>query len=179
MPWSSCAAPAAPHALRRVRAVESFDSLVEDDAGNLWVTNRAGIVRKLGTSSPLRLDARIRLPLPGWRIIADGRGGLLVASFSGGLFRLANPTGAQPLLEPVEYEHRMRGSPRALYRDRDNNIWVGMRGGLMRLSENTFSDGSLPCDWSTEYIEVPRTPVPRRHSHASCPVVSSGFALKT
>jgi signal transduction histidine kinase/ligand-binding sensor domain-containing protein len=114
------------------------DSLVEDDAGNLWVTDRASIVRKLGTSSRLRLDPRIRLPLPGWRIIPDGRGGLLVASFSGGLFRLANPTGADPLLEPVEYEDRLRGSPRALYRDRDDNIWVGMRGGLLRLSENTF-----------------------------------------
>ena len=121
------------------------DSLVEDDAGNLWVTDRAAIVRKLGTSSPLRLDPRIRLPLPGWRIIPDGRGGLLVASFSGGLFRLANPTGAHPLLEPVEYEHRLHGSPRALYRDRDDNIWVGMRGGLLRLSENTFQSAG-PLD---------------------------------
>ena len=127
------------------RTATYVDSLVEDDAGNLWVTNRAGIVRKLDTSSPLRLDPRIRLPLPGWRIIPDGRGGLLVASFSGGLFRLANPTGAHPLLEPVEYEHRMRGSPRALYRDRDDNIWVGMRGGLLRLSENTFQSAG-PLD---------------------------------
>ena len=61
-----------------------------------------------------------------------------MASFSGGLFRVADPTGARPILEPVEYEHRLRGSPRALYRDRDDNIWVGMRGGLLRLSENTF-----------------------------------------
>src|SRR6185436_5507155 len=37
-----------------------------------------------------------------------------------------------------EYEHRLRGSPRALYRDLDDNVWVGMRGGLLRLSENTF-----------------------------------------
>jgi len=114
------------------------DSLAEDDAGNLWGTDRAAIVKKIGSKSPLRLDPRIRLPLPGWRIMADGRGGLLVASFSGGLFRLANPTGARPLLEPIEYEHRLRGSPRALYRDRDGNAWVGMRGGLLRLSENTF-----------------------------------------
>jgi signal transduction histidine kinase/ligand-binding sensor domain-containing protein len=114
------------------------DSLVEDDAGSLWVTDRAAIVRKLGASTPLRVDPRIHLPLPGWRIIPDGRGGLLVASFSGGLFRLSNPTGAHSLLEPVEYEQRLSGSPRALYRDRDENVWVGMRGGLLRLSENTF-----------------------------------------
>jgi signal transduction histidine kinase/ligand-binding sensor domain-containing protein len=120
------------------------DSMVEDDAGNMWLTDRAAIVRKLGAPSTLRLDPRIRLPLPGWRVIPDGRGGLLVASFSGGLFRLSNPTSAHPLLEPIDYEHRLRGSPRALYRDRDDNIWVGMRGGLLRLSENTFqSTGPL------------------------------------
>jgi len=121
-----------------------IDSLAEDDAGNLWATDRTAIVRKLGTSGALRLDPRIRLPLPGWRIIPDGRGGLLVASFSGGLFRIADPTAAHPLLEPIEYEHRLRGSPRALFRDRDDTIWVGMRGGLLRLTENTFqSAGAL------------------------------------
>ena len=133
----------------RLRLVDNtatyVDSLVEDDAGNLWVTDRSAIVRKLGTSSPLRLDPRIRLPLPGWRIMADGLGSLLVASFSGGLFRLADPTGAQPRLEPVEYEHRLRGSPRVLYRDRDDNVWVGMRGGLLRLAENTFQSAG-PID---------------------------------
>jgi signal transduction histidine kinase/ligand-binding sensor domain-containing protein len=127
------------------RSAAYVDSLVEDDAGNLWVTDHARIVRKLDSPGPLRLDPRIRLPLPGWRVIADGHGGLLVASFSGGLFRVANPTGAQPLLEPVEYEQRMRGSPRALFRDRDDNAWVGMRGGLLRLSENTFQSAG-PLD---------------------------------
>jgi signal transduction histidine kinase/ligand-binding sensor domain-containing protein len=122
-----------------------IDSLVEDDAGNLWVTSRAKIVKRLDDSSSLRLDPRIHLPLPGWRVIPDGHGGLLVASFSGGVFRLANPTDAHPLLEPVEYEQRMRGSPRALYRDRDDNVWVGMRGGLLRLSENTFQSAG-PLD---------------------------------
>src|SRR5262245_14986101 len=126
------------------RTATSVNSLVEDDAGNLWITDRTTIVRRLDASSPLRLDPRIRLPLPGWRVITDGRGGLLVASFSGGLFRVANATSPHPVLEPVEYEHRLRGSPRALYRDRDDQIWVGMRGGLLRLSENTFqSTGPL------------------------------------
>ncbi len=114
------------------------DSLVEDDAGTLWATDRTNIVRKIGAPTSLRLDPRVRLPLPGWRIIPDGRGGLLVASFSGGVFRLANPADAHPQIEPVEYEQALRGSPRALYRDRDDNVWVGMRGGLLRLSENTF-----------------------------------------
>jgi signal transduction histidine kinase/ligand-binding sensor domain-containing protein len=125
--------------LRLIDATATYvDSMIEDDSGNLWVTDRAAIVRKLGPPSGVKVDPRIRLPLPGYRLIPDGRGGFLVASFSGGLFHLSNPTDARPLLEPIDYEHRMRGSPRALYRDRDENIWLGMRGGLMRLSENTF-----------------------------------------
>jgi signal transduction histidine kinase/ligand-binding sensor domain-containing protein len=147
--WVGAARGLYRHDGARLHLVDStatyVDSLVEDDAGNIWVTDRASIVRKLGTAKPLRFDSRIRLPLPGWRIIPDGRGGLLVASFSGGLFRLADPTGARPLIEPIEYEHRLRGSPRALYRDRDDNIWVGMRGGLLRLSENTFQSAG-PLD---------------------------------
>ena len=139
--WVGAARGLYRHDGTRLHLIDStatyIDSLVEDDAGNLWGTDRAAIVRKIGSPAPLRLDPRIRLPLPGWRITAD-RGGLLVASFSGGLFRIADPSSARPILEPVEYEHRLRGSPRALYRDRDDNIWVGMRGGLLRLSENTF-----------------------------------------
>ena len=147
--WVGAARGLYRHDGTQLRLVDStatyVDSMVEDDTGNIWVTDRAAIVRRLGTSRALRLDPRIRLPLPGWRIIPDGHGGLLVASFSGGLFRLAHPTGADPRLEPVEYEHRLRGSPRALYRDRDDNIWVGMRGGLLRLSENTFQSAG-PLD---------------------------------
>jgi signal transduction histidine kinase len=146
--WIGAARGLYRHDGRQLHLVDStatyVESLIEDDAGDLWVTDRAAIVRRLGTSSPVRLDPRIRLPLPGYRIISD-RGGLLVASFSGGLFRVANPTGAHPLLEPVDYEHRMRGSPRALYRDRDDNIWLGMRGGLLRLSETTFQSAG-PLD---------------------------------
>jgi signal transduction histidine kinase/ligand-binding sensor domain-containing protein len=120
------------------RAATHVDSLIEDDAGDIWVTDRAAIVRKLGAAHPPRLDSRIRRPLPGWRLLRDGRGSLLVASFSGGLFRIASPTSPDPLLEPIVYEHRLRGSPRALFQDREENVWVGMRGGLLRLAENTF-----------------------------------------
>src|SRR5688572_17074378 len=120
------------------RTATPIESLTEDEAGNIWATDRTGIVRRLGATTPLRLSPDIRLPLLGWRVMRDHRGALIVASFSGGLFRVADPTSASPLLEPVAYEHRLRGSPRALFQDRDNNIWVGMRGGLLRLSAHTF-----------------------------------------
>ncbi|MEP7304629.1 MAG: ATP-binding protein [Acidobacteriota bacterium] len=115
------------------RAAVRVESLAEDEAGNLWITDRTAGVRKLGSPAP-KIHPDIRLPLPGWRVARDHRGGLMVASFSGGLFRLAQPTS--PILEPVPFEQRLRGSPRALFEDRDDHIWVGMRGGLLRLSEN-------------------------------------------
>ncbi len=47
-------------------------------------------------------------------------------------------------------------------------------------SAYTFSERSLPCVlFSTEYIDVPRTPVPSRHSQASCDVFRFGIALYT
>ena len=119
------------------RAAARVESLAEDEAGNLWITDRTAGVRKLGAPAP-RIHPEIRLPLPGWRMARDHKGGLMVASFSGGLFRIAQPTAASPILEPVPFEQRLRGSPRALFEDRDDHIWVGMRGGLLRLTENTL-----------------------------------------
>lgn len=119
-----------------VDRITQVESLVEDDAGNIWVTDRIAGLRKLGSPSPPRIDPGIRLPVPGWRLMRDHHGGLMLASYSGGLFRVAAPSSASPVLEPVPFEHRLHGSPRALLEDRDDDIWVGLRGGLMRLSRN-------------------------------------------
>jgi signal transduction histidine kinase/ligand-binding sensor domain-containing protein len=119
------------------RTATAIESLTEDEAGHIWVTDRTALVRRLDDGKVLRNDPSIRLPLPGWRVLRDERGSLLVASFSGGLFRIADPTAATPLLEPLPYEQKLRGSPRALYQDRDESVWAGMRGGLLRLSEST------------------------------------------
>ena len=119
------------------RSATAIESLTEDEGGNIWVTDRNSLVRRLNDNSGLRRDRSIQLPLSGWRVMRDRRGSLLVASSSGGLFRITNPTAPAPVLEPLPYEQRLRGSPRALYQDRDDSVWVGMRGGLLRLSEST------------------------------------------
>jgi signal transduction histidine kinase/ligand-binding sensor domain-containing protein len=119
-----------------VDPITQVESIVEDDAGHIWVTDRTVGLRKLGAPSLPRMHRDIRLPVPGWRLMRDRHGALMLASYSGGLFRLAEPSSPSPLLEPVPFEHRLHGSPRALFEDRDDDIWVGLRGGLMRLSRS-------------------------------------------
>jgi signal transduction histidine kinase/sugar lactone lactonase YvrE len=68
----------------------------------------------------------------------DRRGGVWVATFGGGLLRVDDPASATPRLGRVDFEQRLSGSPRSIYQDRDGNIWVGMRGGLLRLTETSF-----------------------------------------
>ncbi len=116
------------------------DSIAEDFAGNVWVTDRASIVRRLGMP-PNGLQHRTRHPPAAARLACHtGRprrpaGGVVQRR---AVPRVRIRPRVRPSLAPVEHEDRLRGSPRALYRDRENNVWVGMRGGLLRLSENTF-----------------------------------------
>ena len=53
------------------------------------------------------------------------------------------------MVRRFDYERRMTGSTRSLYEDRDGNIWVGLRGGLLRLSEAVFRT-DMPLDGLTQ-----------------------------
>src|SRR6185369_10022645 len=97
------------------------------------------VMRRLGGHTATRVDPSVRLPASGWRLLGDRRGQVWVAAFGGGLMRLSSSTGRAPAIERFAYEQRLSGSPRSLFEDRDGNIWVGMRGGLIRLSERSFT----------------------------------------
>jgi len=126
----------------------NVQSLAEDPTGAIWVTDSNNVIRRLGDGRVPRADDSVRLPASGWRLLGDRRGQIWVAAFGGGLMRLSNGNHTSPVIERFPYEHRLAGSPRSLYEDRDGNIWVGMRGGLMRLSEASF-DSSIPLEGLT------------------------------
>ena len=71
---------------------------------------------------------------------------------------------------------RLRSIP--LGRD---GVVVGTSPLAMRSVQSEYTFNALVGPWlvRTPYIELPRTPVPSLHSHASACVFSSGFALNT
>jgi ligand-binding sensor domain-containing protein len=121
------------------RSVTNAQSLTSDESGTIWVSDPNIMVARLGSSGSVTYAADIRLPSGAWRLLHDSAGQLWAATFGGGLMRIANPLARPAVIEHFEYEHRLAGSPRALYEDRDGNIWVGMRGGLLRLSQTSFA----------------------------------------
>jgi signal transduction histidine kinase/ligand-binding sensor domain-containing protein len=119
--------------------VLGVQSLAADESGAIWATDPNRILRKLSSKSAVAHSSDIRMPASAWRLMLDRQGQLWAAAFGSGLLRVTNPTGPSPIIERVEYEHRLAGSPRSLFQDRDGHIWVGMRGGLLRLSERSFA----------------------------------------
>jgi signal transduction histidine kinase/ligand-binding sensor domain-containing protein len=117
----------------------NVQSLVEDASGAIWVTDPREVLMRLSTHSVPQHERRIRLPTGAWRLMQDTRGQIWAAAFGGGLLRVRDPLDVSAIIERFEYEHRLAGSPRSLYQDREGNIWVGMRGGLIRLSESSFT----------------------------------------
>ncbi len=135
-------------AFELVNRDNNVQSLAEDSSGAIWVTDSNHVIRRLDAQKAPRPDASVRLPASGWRLLGDRKGQIWVAAFGGGLMRLADASRAAPVIERFEYEHRLAGSPRSLFEDRDGNVWVGMRGGLMRLSDASF-DTSAPLEGLT------------------------------
>jgi signal transduction histidine kinase/ligand-binding sensor domain-containing protein len=125
------------------READNVQSLTEDGNGSIWVSDSLEIVKKLSTHAAPHHGREIRLPASAWRLLRDSRNQIWAAAFGGGLLRMRDPVAQNPTIERFEYEHRLAGSPRSVFEDREGNIWVGMRGGLILLSERAFTNVPL------------------------------------
>jgi signal transduction histidine kinase/ligand-binding sensor domain-containing protein len=122
--------------LRRSEATFVQD-FAQDRHGRMWITDTQETIRQLATGDGPIHSAGALVPEGGWRMASDRDGTMWVAALGGGLMRLIEDAGGKAVIERFPYEHKIAGSPRAVFADRHENIWVGLRaGGLLRVSRN-------------------------------------------
>jgi signal transduction histidine kinase/ligand-binding sensor domain-containing protein len=119
-------------------------SFAEDASGRVWVGHTEQIVASLLPGPRPDLAADVRVPTPGWRLLTGVLGDIWIAALGGGLLHLRGDAATgRPVIERVRYEHTLTGSPRALFQDRHQDLWVGMRGGgLLRVAEAAVRTGT-------------------------------------
>jgi signal transduction histidine kinase/ligand-binding sensor domain-containing protein len=119
------------------RSITNVHSFAEDSRGDMWATDSARIVRQLTAAHEIEYKAGVPLPAASWRLVSDRHGTVWIAALGNGLLRVREDAGSgRTVLEAFSDRDRIRGSVQSLFRDRENNIWVGMRDGLIRVSES-------------------------------------------
>jgi signal transduction histidine kinase/ligand-binding sensor domain-containing protein len=117
---------------RQATFVQAF---AEDSAGAIWVTDPQRIVRKLGDDRQVDVAAAVQLPVAGWRLLSDSRGTLWIAALGSGLLQARQNSKTGRAGVEAFNTSRITGAVQALFVDRENNLWIGMRGGLLRVAE--------------------------------------------
>jgi signal transduction histidine kinase/ligand-binding sensor domain-containing protein len=140
----------AAHGFELRRGESTFvQDFAQDRRGRMWITDTRETIKQLATGEAPVHSPGARVPEGGWRMASDRDGNLWVAALGGGLMRLIENGSGAAVLERFPYEHKIAGSPRAVFADRHGNIWVGLRaGGVLRVSENYISN-QLPLDGLT------------------------------
>ena len=112
-------------------------SLTQDLNGTLW---GVGMQQAIGTvlDSPANLALLAWHDINGWRVIRDRQGNLWIATLGSGVLRVTGAgTDRAPTVEQFNTDRGLsNGVVRALFEDREGNIWVGTQSGLTRLSDN-------------------------------------------
>jgi signal transduction histidine kinase/ligand-binding sensor domain-containing protein len=130
------------------RAIHA-ESLAESASGTMWATDSRSIVRSVGSAEPLTYAQGLPAPAAGWRLITDRHGVVWIAALGNGLLRLrTDPDTGTHVLEPYR-SSRLRGSVQSLFLDNEGNLWVGMRNGIVRLSQS-FVDIETSLEGLTE-----------------------------
>jgi ligand-binding sensor domain-containing protein/signal transduction histidine kinase len=128
-------------------------SILETDDGTIWVGTVSGLQRLRGSLESGRFEKVSEVSTTVRALRVDRAGTLWIGSIGGGLVRFRdghfvrvqtpdNPPGSTVL---------------ALFEDIEQNIWVGMQTGLLRLSRAAMSTFPLPdapnADFGTVYAD--------------------------
>ncbi len=103
-----------------------FRGFSEDQSGRIWVTDPVGGFRVLGDrKTPAR--ARVR----GNTLLHDRDGNLWVTTMGEGIWRVSRRPGSA--IDTIEKAHAP--GARAIFEDRDGQVWAGNGEGLIRLAK--------------------------------------------
>src|SRR5690606_36316581 len=107
--------------------------------GTVWVTDPEHGARPLAVRRDRapRIDSR---GLNGLRLLRDAEGGFWVGTLGGGLLHLAG-TPLQVRARFTSPKHLAGDIVRALFEDRQGNVWAGTQLGLTRLSKAVIAPG--------------------------------------
>ncbi len=134
-------------------------SLSEDSQGRLWLSDATGLRALHAAASP---DTTFRYPnaVGGSRVLFDREGHLWTTTFNSGVLRIQAPG---QVLSPERDDGRRVATwqssagltsdqTRALFQDREGNLWIGTELGLDLLRPaSVVADPDLPANSPTSY----------------------------
>jgi signal transduction histidine kinase len=134
---------------------ERIRGLFEDSTGIIWAATHDGIERITVHGGTQSVELLKQLgPVSGDIIVPfaeDGQGGLFILT-SDGLFHLTARGMHKHVLEHHELHHILTGDAVAIYHDRSNVLWVGLRDGLVRLTPSIAKTSARTGEQYTQEV---------------------------
>lgn len=111
------------------------NSIAQDTGGQIWFTDYRGDLRTLNGPMPAP-GSNVQIDMNGPALLVDRRENLWVASRANGLIRISkNSDGSRKMASVFTDKEGLAGKlVRALFEDREGNVWVGTDQGLTRVS---------------------------------------------
>ena len=142
------------YALEGGRSASRVKSILETNDGTLWIGTVSGLNRlRPGAPENGRFE-RIPQVTSTVRVLREyGAGALWIGSIGGGLIQFRDGRFARTMTPDAPPSSTVL----ALFEDSEQNIWVGMQTGLLRLSRTAMSTFPLPgvqnADFGTVYAD--------------------------
>lgn len=133
-------------------------SIAEDASGGIWLTDRKGTRRVAqGGAGPIMAGPEHHHPEPsgGTRTLFDRHGDLWEATWSSGIVRVAAPLGAPGRSTVTRLDMTsglLSDQTRAIFQDREGDIWIGTELGLNMLRRVPVSAAQgIPANSASTY----------------------------